>query len=114
MDGPCLPDVGPAPGAVYDARCLWWLHENLHRLVIEDYEHRTAMYIQDRDALERRFLEQAKEAHPGDRWEISQTAFEDARQASLEWIKRVGASDVSRREKFIFRRYWEKQNRAVL
>ena len=114
MDGPCLPDVGPAPGAAYDARCLWWLHENLHRLVIEDYEHRTAMYIQDRDALERRFLEQAKEAHPGDRWEISQTAFEDARQASLEWIKRVGASDVSRREKFIFRRFWEKQNRAVL
>jgi len=114
MGDPCLPDIGPTPGAVYDARCLWWLHENLHRLVIEDYEHRIAMYIQDRDALERRFLEQATETDPAHRWEISQTAFEEARQATLEWIKRVGATDVSRREKIIFRRYWEKQNQAVL
>jgi secernin len=114
MDDPCLPDIGPAPGAVYDARCLWWLHENLHRLVIEDHAHRIAMYSQERDALEKRFLEQATEADPGQRWEISQNCFEEARQATLEWIKRVGASDVSRREKIIFRRYWEKQNQAVL
>jgi len=114
MGNPCLPDIGPAPGAVYDARCLWWLHENLHRLVIEDHAHRIAMYIQERDALEKRFLEQAKEAGSGQQWEISQTCFEEARQATLEWIKRVGASDVNRRQKIIFRRYWEEQNRAVL
>jgi secernin len=109
-----LPDIGPAPGAVYDARCLWWLHENLHRLVIEDYAHRIAIYKRERDELERKFMEQAAEAEPGDRWEISRAAFAEARQLTLEWIKRVGASDVSRRENFVFRRYWEKQNRAVL
>ena len=57
-----LPDIGPAPGAVYDARCLWWLHENLHRLVIEDYEHRIAIYKRERDALERKLMEQANAA----------------------------------------------------
>jgi len=109
-----LPDIGPAPGAVYDARCLWWLHENLHRLVIQDYEHRMAVYQQERDALEGKFLKQATEADLENRWEISRTAFAEARRATLEWIKRVGKSDVSRREKFVFRRYWEKQNKAVL
>jgi hypothetical protein len=72
------------------------------------------MYKQQRDALERRFLEQAAGADPGDRWEVSKAAFEDARQATMEWIKRMDASDVKRREKFIFRRYWKRQNRAVL
>jgi dipeptidase len=114
MDDPCLPDIGPAPGALYDARCLWWLHENLHRLVIEDYEHRISMYKQQRDALERRFQEQAAGAGPGDRWEVSKAAFEDARLATMEWIKNMGASDVEQREKRVFRRYWQKQNRAVL
>jgi dipeptidase len=109
-----LPDIGPSPGAVYDARCLWWLHENLHRLVIEDYEHRVAVYKQERDALEGKFLKQAAGADLENRWEISRAAFAEARQATLEWIKQVGESAVSRRETFVFRRYWEKQNRAVL
>ncbi len=109
-----LPDIGPAPGAVYEASCLWWLHENLHRLVIEDYDQRIAIYKKERDDLEKKFVKQATEAEPGDTWEVSRAAFEEARQATLEWIKRVGASDVGRREKFIFRRYWDKQNRAVL
>ena len=114
MDDPCLPDIGPALRGVYDARCLWWLHENLHRLVIEDYEARIAIYQKERDALETKFLAQAADADPADRWEVSRTAFEEARQATLEWIKQVEAANVSRREKFIFRRYWEKQNKAVL
>ena len=109
-----LPDIGPVPGAVYDARCLWWLHENLHRLVIEDYEHRIAIYKRERDEFEKKLLEQANAAEEDDRREISRTAFEEARQLTLEWIKRVGASKVKKSEKFMYRRYWEKQNQTVL
>ena len=109
-----LPDIGPAPGAVYDAGCLWWLHENLHRLVIEDYEHRIAIYKRERDELEKKLMEQAYAAEEDDRREISRAAFEEARQLTLEWIKRVGASKVKKPEKFVYRRYWEKQNQTVL
>lgn len=109
-----LPEIGPAPGAVYDANCLWWLHENLHRLVIEDYENRIAVYKKERDALEKKFMKKAAQAETDDRWEVTRAAFDEARQATLGWIKRVGASETARREKFVFRRYWEKQNRAVL
>lgn len=109
-----LPEIGPAPGAVYDANCLWWLHENLHRLVIEDYENRIALYQKERDVLERKFMKKAAQAEADDRWELTRVAFDEARQATLGWIKRVGASEIARREKIVFRRYWEKQNRAVL
>lgn len=109
-----LPDIGPAPGAVYDAGCLWWMHENLHRLVIQDYEHRMSIYKGARDALEKRILLRAATADPEDRWEVSRTVFDEARQATLDWIKQVGASKVTRRENFVFRQYWEKQNQAVL
>ena len=108
-----LPEIGPAPGAVYDANCLWWLHENLHRLVIEDYENRIAVYKKERDALEKKFMKKAAQAEADDRWEITRAAFDEARQATLGWIKRVGASEVARREKFVFRRYWKKQNRLM-
>ena len=114
MRGQGLPDIGPTPGAVYDAGSLWWLHENLHRLVIEDYENRMAIYKKERDELEEKFREQATEAEPEEWWEISRTAFEKARQVTLEWVKRVGASKVNRPEKFVYRRYWDKQNQAVL
>ncbi|MBW2175804.1 MAG: C69 family dipeptidase [Deltaproteobacteria bacterium] len=109
-----LPDIGPEPGAVYNAQCLWWLHENLHRLVIEDYGSRISIYAKERDALERRFMEQAENADSTDRGEISRAAFDEARQKTLQWIERVGKSNINRRENLVFRRYWEKQNRLVL
>ncbi|MCG6909118.1 MAG: C69 family dipeptidase [Deltaproteobacteria bacterium] len=109
-----LPDIGPAPGAVYDAKSLWWFHENLHRLVIEDYNNRIALYKRERDLLEGRFVEQAASATPEARWEVSRTAFEKARKMTREWIERVGAAAVDKRENVVYRRYWERQNRGVL
>jgi len=109
-----LPDIGPTPGAVYDPKSLWWFHENLHRLVIEDYERRIATYRRERDALEQRFIEQAEGQQLENQWEISRAAFEKAKKETLRWIERVGASRANRHENWFYRQYWKKQNGRVL
>ena len=105
-----LPNIGPVPGDAYDPRCLWWFHEDLHRAVLEDYEHRMSLFREERDALEARFLATAAGQHPEKRYEFSVTAFEEARINTGQWIKRVKAAQVRNRENRVYRRYWKKQN----
>lgn len=105
-----LPDIGPKPGGTYDPRCLWWFHENLHRLVLEDYEHRLSLYRGERDKLEERFFKKAAAPVPENQWEISMAAFEEARMKTGQWIERVKTAGVRNRGNWFYRRYWKKQN----
>jgi secernin len=110
FNGRVLPNIGPEPGDAYDPGCLWWFHEDLHRAVLEDYEHRMSLFREERDALEARFLATAPDKHPEKRYEFSVTAFEEARIKTGQWIKRVKAAHVRNRENRVYRRYWKKQN----
>ncbi|MBX3494591.1 MAG: C69 family dipeptidase, partial [Parvibaculum sp.] len=44
FDGAGLPDFGPAPGDLFDARTRWWRHERLHRAVLRNYPERLAAF----------------------------------------------------------------------
>jgi secernin len=105
-----LPDIGPEPGGTHDSRCLWWFHEELHRAVLEDYEHRMSLFGEERNALEDRFLETATDQHREKQYEFSVAAFEEARIKTGQWIRRVKAAEVRSRENRLYRRYWKKQN----
>ena len=108
-----LPDIGPEPGDTPDTRCLWWFHEDLHRAVLKDYAHRMSLYREERDALEKRFLEKATDQGLEKKYEFSVAAFEEARMNSEQWLKRVKTAEVRNRENWVYRRYWKKQNRLV-
>ncbi len=109
-----LPDIGPEPDGTYDPRCLWWFHEDLHRAVLEDYEHRMSFFREERDALEDRFLATAADQHPEKQYEFSVTAFAEARNKTEQWVKRVRAAEVRNRENWVYRRYWKKQNQLLI
>ena len=52
-----LPDLGPAPTGTYDARTLWWQHENLHREILRDYAIRINALKPLQAELETAFIE---------------------------------------------------------
>ena len=113
FNGHVLPDIGPKPGRSYDPRCLWWFHEDLHRSVLEDYEHRISLYRRERDALEETSIEEAASQLSENRFNYSVAAFEEARRKTEQWIRRVKAADVQNRENWVFRNYWKKQSNLM-
>ena len=54
--GTDLPDTGPTPVGSYDEATLFWRHETLHRATLRDYATRSALYRDEREGLERRFI----------------------------------------------------------
>lgn len=113
FEGECLPDVGPAPGARYDDRALWWRHERLHRSALLDLPDRLDAYRGERDALEVSFLHDARSAKVGERWQVSEAAFRKAREMTDAWTERIAARKVRARGRWSYRRYWHGQNRRA-
>ncbi len=86
-----LPDTGPAPTGEYDAATLFWRHEALHRATLRDYAPRLALYRDERDALERRFLADALTCNASERAALSARCFAQADEAEARWRERVGS-----------------------
>ncbi len=114
--GADLPDTGPEPGGTYDAAALWWRHEALHRATLEDYAARIALYREERDALERRFLEGAL-AHRGDspaaRAAYAAACFAEADAAEAGWLAAVQGAGESSDQGWLNAAAWRRFNRAA-
>ncbi len=108
-----LSDIGPLPGKHYDPASLWWHHEKLHRLVLADYHHRIGLYRQERDKLEESFQASAQRVLPGERWQVSHTAFEQGRAATQKWIGQLQDLPVYQRPKLYYRHFWNRQNKKA-
>jgi len=106
-----LPDLGPVPTGQYNPETLWWQHEKLHRLVINDYS-KLACYRKERNQLESLFLEKAM-MPAKNTIAITQQAFSDARRATEDWIARVESIPAKSNFNPIFDHYWKKQNKTA-
>lgn len=89
-----LPDFGPAPTDIYDARTRWWRHERLHRAVLRNYPERMAAYGPERDRLEASFIERVEAllARGGDAAEagaLSRDIWREADAAETRWYEKV-------------------------
>jgi secernin len=111
MEGPVLPDLGPAPGPVFDSRSLWWRHEGLHRRILRDFALRLGRMAQPRDELEGALVERAHAAAPRERFALTQSAFVGAEEAEARWSEEIGSLPVRQRPGPVYRRYWALQNR---
>lgn len=110
LEEPVIPDIGPAPGAVYDPNTLWWRHEMFHRCLLRDLETFSASFHKERDDLENTFLAAADTAPDESFPALSRTCFDQATDLTEKWLKKTQARLPRRPLKRGFRRYWNKQN----
>ena len=92
--GAGLPDFGPAPGDVFDARTRWWRHERLHRAVLRNYPERLAAYAGERDRLEASFAARVealirREGSAAEAGALSRALWREADAAEARWLEKV-------------------------
>ena len=119
-----LPDTGPEPTGKFDEWNLWWRHEQLHREVIKDYPNRIALFKDDRDELEREFIngdeETIKETgkEKGDErsdklFGFSKKCFDQAKEAEEVWTKKVVNAPIKKGAGALYTGYWNKQKKKA-
>jgi secernin len=106
-----LPDMGPTPTGTHDAAALFWQHEVLHRATLRDYATRSAMYQDDRDELEERFIAGALTC--ADRSAYAAQCFTEADQATRRWIECVRPADILTHQPVLHSLAWRKFNRQA-
>ena len=75
-----------------------------------DYGPRIAAYSEDRDRLEMSFVKTADSKSADGRWDLTQSSFKKACEATKRWTKRAQATPLRQNNKWIYKHYWEKQN----
>jgi dipeptidase len=111
-----LPEVGLSPQGIYDAACLWWNHETLHREVVRDYAVRLPLYKAERDELERKFIrdwEDTQLAPLQARAELTARCFSEAGQATKRWIESVRSIPVQNRSEVLYALAWRNFNKQA-
>lgn len=91
-------DLGPPATDVFDARCLWWRHELLHRRCLADPARLLPRFAAERDEVERRWFVAPPE--PG-------VAFAEADRLLARWTDEVWRDDVRDSRPRRVRRYWQ-------
>jgi dipeptidase len=90
-------DLGPEPTDRFDARCLWWRHEVLHRRVLMDPARLLPRFAAERDEVEARWF--AAPPEPAD-------AFAEADRLLARWTDAAWADEIADTRPAWVRRYW--------
>jgi dipeptidase len=96
-------DLGRAPGDVADDS-LWWRHERFHRAVMHDPERLSALFTEERDALEKAWLDTPPEPLG---------AFAEHGQLLERWSRRVARVFARDVRPVWVRAYWGRRNRRA-
>lgn len=97
-----LLQTGPAPGAGYDDRSLFWRHEKLHRLALRDYEQMRPL-IDELSALLETRISQAAANNPQEHWNEHLSLIP-------EWTSIVAKEQRATHHRSLFHRYWLQQS----
>ena len=92
---------GPAAGAGFDEKSLFWRHEQLHRATLRDYATLTARFDAERKAMQARFAATAGSFQP---------CWDEHLETIPEWTKRVMDRNPRARGWSRFDAYWKRQN----
>ncbi len=111
-----LPDTGPEPTGVYDQRTLFWRHELLHREILRNYPARQPLIVEERNALQRRFVEGAGQmacAPVGERRAFSEQCFREAAEADMRWLEKARAQGSGERRTMYAAQAWKGFNKKA-
>jgi secernin len=110
-----LPDLEPAPTGAFDPQTLFWKHEQLHRAVLRNYSGRLAVYADERDTLEEKFVSRAEEMIDlslQERSAFTRSCFAQADEAESAWFEKVSAVPASKLT-WHYRRAWIGFNKSA-
>ena len=111
-----LPDIGPQPAGTYDPATLFWQHERLHRLTLQDYSRRLELYRHEHDELEVRFVRDAMElasAPADERLAFSARCFAEANTAEKAWLERLSKEERPTRVSWHYAWAWKQFNQQA-
>lgn len=114
LDAASLLNVGADPTDEYDPNSIYWTHEKLHRATILNYAERLQTYAQDRDELEKKFIQGAlnlQNAPAQERADFTAQCFRESAEAEAEWLKRV--EKIPARKSFLHSTAWNKFNKKA-
>lgn len=94
-------DLGPFPTDQADNRSLFWRNERLHRRVMQDPERSMPRFIEERDAIEARWLREPPEP---------EAAFREADLLLERWSRELGRGEIADTRPWYVRRYWQERN----
>ena len=97
-------DLGPEPTDRFDPATRWWRHELLHRAVLSDPERLLAVYADERDALEARWL--AERPDPA-------AAVVEGDAAASRWLDAVRAAHGPDRRTRRARQFWSARDQRA-
>jgi dipeptidase len=113
FNGEVLPEVSRGLDGKFNPGSLWWRHEILHRMILSDYETRIGLINGERDLLEDAFIRNSAGVTPDKSFDLTMASFKQAREMADAWIEKVREIPVRRKPNYIYRRYWESQNRKA-
>ncbi|MGC9523493.1 MAG: C69 family dipeptidase [Anaerolineae bacterium] len=111
-----LPETGPVPTGTYDEATLYWRHEALHRATLRDYATLIPLYQDDRDELEKTFVDRALEIadHPAaERAAFAAQCFAEADAAEARWGDRLVDVKPQNLRNPLHSNAWDKHNRKA-
>jgi len=112
LDGNVLLETGSEPAGRFDAACLWWHHEQLHRSMLLNWN-RLKQYRTERDRLEDLFVQDAGQISSDLREEFTRNAFIMAGDFTRQWIQNLKELPAAGKTKWLYRHYWHRQNKRA-
>jgi len=112
--GAALPGHGPAPSDRFDAKTLWWRHEQAHRAALADFAAHLADLAPERDRLEAAFAARMDEALAagGDAVQAAVDAcWAEAEAVEARWL--TAAQRGGGKAPAPFARSWARLNQAA-
>ncbi|MFO7665528.1 MAG: C69 family dipeptidase [Desulfobacterales bacterium] len=111
--GDVIPDISRGLNGRFNPEILWWHHELLHRSILSDYETRIRLISRERDELEDSFIKNSSGVASGKSFDLTLSAFKQVQEMTGRWMESIKALPVKRRPNYIYRKYWEAQNRKA-
>lgn len=113
FNGEVIPEVSRGLDGKFNPETLWWRHELLHREILLDYETRIRLIIGERDEIEDFFVKNSVSVTSVKSFDFTLSAFKQAHEMTGGWLEGIKAVPVKRRPNYIYRKYWESQNRKA-
>lgn len=97
----------------FDDDIFWWHHEELHRHILQDFQHRHDLIRKEFDVLEQRWLNEAGKVKRENRATLTAESFSLEREVADALIAMMETETVQKKPRFPYRRFWKKQNKLV-